>query len=117
MGLGDLAGMMGKMKQMQSQMQQMQQELEKKTVQASSGGGMVTAVVNGKGDLLELKIEPEAVDTEDLEMLEDLVKAAVNAALLKSRKEMQQQMQQQVSQLTGGINLPGMENIGKMLGL
>jgi len=112
-GLGDLAGMMGKVKEVQADMQRVQQELQNTTVEASSGGGMVTATVNGKGDLLELKIDPQAVDVKDLEMLEDLIKAAVNAAVAKS----QQQMQQEMAKLTGQLNIPGMDQLGKMLGL
>jgi len=110
MGIGDLAGMFGKVQEMQAKFQQAQEELRRKTVEAASGGGMVTAKVNGKGELLAIKIDPQAVDVNDLEMLEDLIKAAVNAAVEKS----QQLMQEELSKLTGGINLPGMDQLGKM---
>lgn len=111
-GFGDLANIMGQVKQMQANMKQMQEDLRKKTVQASSGGGMVTAAVNGQSELVALKIDPQAVDVHDLEMLEDLVKAAVNAALAKSQEEMKQEM----ARLTGGLNIPGLDNIAKMFG-
>ena len=110
MGLGDLTGMFGKVQEMQTKMQQMQEEAQKKVVEASSGGGMVTAKVNGKGDLLDLKIDAAVVDVNDLEMLEDLIKAAINAAVAKS----QQMLQEEMAKLTGGLNLPGMDQLGKM---
>lgn len=110
MGLGDLSGMFGKVQEMQAKMQQMQEEARKKVVEASSGGGMVTAKVNGKGDLIDLKIDATVVDVNDLEMLEDLIKAAVNAAVAKS----QQMLQEEMSKLTGGLNIPGMDQLGKM---
>ena len=110
MNIGDLAGMMGQVKQMQQKMAQTQEELQAKSVQGSSGGGMVTATVNGKGDLLEIKFDPAAIDPNDLEMLEDLTRAAVNAAVEKSR----QMMQEEMSKVTGGLNLPGMDQIMQM---
>ena len=109
-GIADLANIMGKFQDIQANMQQMQEELAKQTIEATSGGGMVTAKVTGKGELLGLKIDPQAVDLEDLEMLEDLVCAAVNAALTKS----QRQMQEKLSEITGGLNIPGLEHISKM---
>ena len=112
MGLGDMAGMFGKVQEMQAKMKQMQEEAQKKTVEASSGGGMVTAKVNGKGDLLDLKIDAAVVDVNDLEMLEDLIKAAVNAAVAKSH----QMLQEEMGKLTGGLNLPGMDQLSKMFG-
>jgi len=82
----------------------LQQELEGREVEATSGGGMVTAVVNGKQQLINLKIEKDAVDPEDVEMLEDLVTAAVNEAI----KQSQEMMQQEMSKVTGGMNIPGL---------
>ena len=111
-GLGDITKMLGQFKDIQANMQRMQEELAKKTVEASSGGGVVTARVNGKGELLNVTFDRDMVDTNDLELLEDLVKAAVNAAVSKSRE----QMQQQLSQLTGGLNLPGLEQLSSLLG-
>lgn len=112
MGLGDMAGMFGKVQEMQAKMKTMQEEMQKKSVQASSGGGMVTATVNGKGELIHIKIDTSAVDVNDIEMLEDLIKAAVNAAVAKSQKLLQEEM----GKLTGGLNIPGMDQLSKMLG-
>ena len=111
--IGDLAGMMGKIQQLQSNMKAMQEELQNQVVEAGSGGGMVTARVNGKFELVGLKIDRQAVDVNDVEMLEDLVKAAVNAAVAKSQEETRQKM----AQMTGGLNLPGLDKLGPMLGL
>jgi len=110
-GFGDLTKMLGQFKEIQSNMQQMQEDMAKRTSQASSGGGMVTAQVNGHGDLLDLKIDPESIDVNDIEMLEDLVKAAVNAAIAKNRQEVQEQM----SQITGGMNIPGLDMLSKLI--
>ena len=97
-----------KLQQMQQQMEeqlgQMQEEMAQETVEASSGGGVVTVEVNGNQEVLSVKIKPEAVDPDDLEMLEDLVLAAANAALEKSR-EMQRSA---MGQVTGGMLPPGM---------
>lgn len=90
--------------QMQQKMARMQEELETRQFEASAGGGMVTAVVNGKQRLQALKIEKGAVDPEDVEMLQDLVVAAVNEAVKKSQDVLKEEM----AKLTGGLNLPGM---------
>lgn len=100
-GMGNI---MKQAQQMQKRMAQLQEELEKKETEASSGGGMVTAVVNGKQQLLSLKIDPAAVDPEDVEMLQDLVTAAVNEAIKQSQKAAQEEM----GKLTGGLNIPGL---------
>jgi len=100
-GLGNI---MKQAQQMQQKMARLQQELEGREVEATSGGGMVTAVVNGKQQLINLKIEKDAVDPEDVEMLEDLVTAAVNEAI----KQSQEMMQQEMSKVTGGMNIPGL---------
>ncbi len=89
---------------MQAKMMRMQEELEEKTVEAASGGGMVTAVVNGKHELISLKIEKEVVDPEDIEMLQDLVVAAVNEGVRKA----QEMAQEEMSKITGGLNIPGL---------
>ncbi len=99
-----LGNMMKQAQQMQQKMGQMQQELETQQVEATSGGGMVTAVVNGRQKLLSLKIDPQVVDADDVEMLQDLISAAVNEAILKS----QEMMQAEMSKLTGGMNIPGL---------
>ncbi len=88
--------------QLQAKMASVQEEVGEQTVEASSGGGMVTAVVNGKQELLELKIAAEAA--EDIEMLQDMVVAAVNKALYDS----QDMMKDALSGLTGGLNIPGL---------
>ncbi len=100
-GLGDL---MKQAQRMKAEMERLQAEAALKTVEGSAGGGMVTAVANGKGELLSVKIDPEATRGEDLEMLQDLVTAAVNDALRKAREL----LTQEVSRLTGGLNLPGL---------
>lgn len=104
MSKGGLGNIMKQAQQMQRRMAELQQELENKKVEASSGGGMVTAVVSGKQQLLELRIDPTAVDPEDVEMLQDLVTAAVNEAL----KQSQQMAQEEMGKLTGGMNIPGL---------
>jgi hypothetical protein len=100
-GLGNI---MKQAQQMQKKMGQMQQEMETQQVEATSGGGMVTAVVNGRQKLLSLTIDPQCVDPDDVEMLQDLVSAAVNEAINKS----QEMMQSEMSKLTGGMNIPGL---------
>ncbi len=87
---------------MQQEMLRMQEELESREFEAKSGGGVVTAVVSGKRELLRLTIDPEAVDPEDVEMLQDLVVAAVNEALRAAESAANANM----SKLTGGMNLP-----------
>jgi len=89
---------------MQQEMLRMQEEQEKKTFTAKAGGGMVTASVNGKHELVELTINPEAVDPDDVEMLQDMVLAAVNEAMRTADAEAANNM----SRLTGGMNLGGL---------
>ena len=98
------ANMIKQAQKMQQQMLQMQQEMESKEYEATAGGGMVTAAVNGKHELLRLAIDPEAVDPEDVEMLQDMVIAAVNEAMRKADAEASASM----SKLTGGLNLGGL---------
>jgi len=98
-GLGDILKQAQKMK---AEMDRIQAEVATRTVEGSAGGGMVTAVANGKGDLLSLRIDPELVRGEDLEMLQDLVTAAANDALRKAREL----LAQEVSRLAGGFGLP-----------
>jgi DNA-binding YbaB/EbfC family protein len=99
-----LGNMMKQAQQMQKKMGQMQQEMESQQVEATAGGGMVTAVVNGRQKLLSLTIDPQCVDADDVEMLQDLISAAVNEAINKS----QEMMQAEMSKLTGGMNIPGL---------
>ena len=103
-GFGNMQQLMAQAQRMQAEMAKKQEQLAQQTVEASSGGGMVTAVVNGAHQLVDLKINPEAVDPDDVEMLEDLVKAAVGEALAKSDEMVAQGM----SSVAGGIHLPGM---------
>ncbi len=99
-----MAGMLKQAQKMQEQMSKLQEEAATKTVEATSGGGMVTAVVNGKQQLVSIKIEKEVVDPSDIEMLQDLVKAAVNEGLRKSQELLASEM----GKLTGGMNIPGL---------
>ena len=98
------AAMMKQAQKMQQEMLRMQQEMETKTYTAKSGGGMVTASVNGKHELVDLQINPEAVDPDDVEMLQDMVMAAVNEAMRTADSEVANNM----SKLTGGLNLGGL---------
>jgi DNA-binding YbaB/EbfC family protein len=100
-GFGD---MMKQIQKMQSKMEEIQKELENKRVEGSSGGGMVKVIANGKQEILEIKIDPEVVNKEDVEMLEDLILAAVNQAKEKSQEIQTEEM----SKLTGGLKLPGL---------
>ncbi|WP_066870021.1 YbaB/EbfC family nucleoid-associated protein [Clostridium mediterraneense] len=102
-GMGNMQNLMKQAQQMQRQMQQMQEELEVKEFEGTAGG-VVTAVVNGKKQLLNINIKPEAVDPDDVEMLEDLVLTAVNAAMKAAEEETESKM----GRLTGGMNIPGM---------
>ena len=104
MGGGMNMNMIKQAQKMQQDMLKMQEEMESKEYDATAGGGMVKAVVNGKHELLSLTINPEAVDPEDLEMLQDMVVAAVNEAMRKGEAEAAQNM----SKLTGGLNLGGL---------
>ena len=100
-GMGNL---MKQAQKVQQEMMKMQEELGSREVSAQAGGGMVEAVVNGKGQLLKLKLEPEVVDPADVEMLCDLVVAAVGEAQRRAQEMMQEEMQK----LTGGLNIPGL---------
>jgi DNA-binding YbaB/EbfC family protein len=102
--LGDL---MKQAQKMQEQMGKIQEESKKKTVEASAGGGMVVATVSGAMELVSLKIEKDVVNPEDLEMLQDLVVAAVNEALRRAH----QMVSEDMGKLTGGMNIPGMGNL------
>ncbi|MDD3840453.1 MAG: YbaB/EbfC family nucleoid-associated protein [Clostridia bacterium] len=101
---GNMNNMMKQAQKMQKQMLKMQQELEQKEVEATVGGGVVTVKANGKKEVVSIEIQPEAVDPEDVEMLEDLVIAAVNEALRKADEMVEQQMKK----VTGGMNIPGL---------
>lgn len=100
----DLGGLMQAAQKMQQDVQRLQEELGGKQVEATSGGGMVTVVANGRQEILSIKIDPQAVDARDVGMLEDLVSAAVNQALTKAKELAQREM----AALTGGLGLPGL---------
>ncbi|TYT75133.1 YbaB/EbfC family nucleoid-associated protein [Desulfobotulus mexicanus] len=102
--MGNMGQMMKQAQKMQQQMEKMQAEMADKTVEASAGGGMVRVVANGKQQILSIHMEKEVVDPEDVEMLQDLVQAAVNDALQKS----QEMMAAAMGQLTGGMKIPGL---------
>ena len=113
MARGGFPGMMGganmqqlarQAQKLQQQMTNMQEELDAREFEATSGGGMVTAKVNGKRELLALTIKPEAVDPDDVEMLEDMVMAAVNEALRTAADTVEREM----GKLTGGMGMPGL---------
>ncbi len=96
--------MLRQAQKMQQQMEQMQSELEQRTVEASSGGGAVTVTVSGKKDIKAIKISPDVIDADDVEMLEDLLLVAVNDALSKADEMMSSEM----GKITGGLNIPGL---------
>lgn len=98
--------LMRQAQQMQEKMKQVQEEAASKVIEASSGGGMVTVQVNGRQEVLSILIEPDVVNTEDIDMLQDLIAAAVNEGIRKSKEIMEEEMKK----LTGGLNLnlPGL---------
>ena len=98
------AAMMKQVQKMQQDMLRMQEEMERKTYTATTGGGMVKAEVNGKHEIVSLEINPEAVDPDDVEMLQDMVIAAVNEAMRNADADAANSM----SQMTGGLNLGGL---------
>ena len=98
------AAMIKQAQKMQQEMLRMQEEMENATYKATAGGGMVTAEVSGKHQVVSLEINPEAVDPEDVEMLQDMVIAAINEAMRNADNESANQM----SRLTGGLNLGGL---------
>ena len=104
MGGGNMQQLARQAQKLQQQMARMQEELEAREYVASAGGGMVSVKVNGKKEVLELTIKPEAVDPDDVEMLQDMVVAAVNEALRDAGDTMEREM----GKLTGGLGMPGL---------
>ena len=104
MGMGNMNKMMKQAQQMQKQMADLQAELEEREVEATAGGGMIKVVVTGKQELKSVEINPEALDPDDVELLQDMVLAAVNEALRKA----QDMNQEEMKKITGGMNIPGM---------
>ena len=101
---GNMNNLLKQAQKLQKQMEETKEELGKRTVEVSTGGGAVTCIANGDKHILEIKIKPEVVDPEDVEMLEDLVLAAVNEAIKKADEMVASEM----GKLTGGMNIPGM---------
>lgn len=102
-GMGNMNNMIKQAQKMQKDMMKVQEELELRQIEASAGGGAVTVVVTGKKELVSIKIKPEVVDPEDVEMLQDLILAAVNEAIRKAEEMVSGEM----GKLTGGLGLPG----------
>jgi DNA-binding YbaB/EbfC family protein len=100
-GLGD---MMKQAQKLQSKMVELQEELADKTVEATAGGGMVTVVINGRQEIISLTIDPEVVDRQEIEMLQDLIIAAVNDGIRRA----QQIWADEMKKLTGGMSIPGL---------
>ena len=103
----NMSRMLKQVQKMQADMMRVQEELGGKTVEATAGGGMVKVVANGHQEIVSIAIDPEAVDPEDVEMLQDMVLAAVNEAL-RSAKEM---AADEMAKVTGGLNIPGMPGL------
>jgi hypothetical protein len=103
-GPGGIGGAFGELFRHAARIKERIAELQKREVQGTAGGGMVTATVNGRGELVSLRIEREVVNPEDVEMLQDLVVAAVNQAVRNSREA----LQEEISRLTGGLRIPGL---------
>ncbi len=103
--LGNLGGMLKQAKALQENMQKMQETLAAQRYDADAGAGMVRAQVNGKGELVQIKIDPGA--TQDIELLEDMITAAVSAANRKAQESMKSEM----AKLTGGLNIPGLSEL------
>jgi len=103
-GMPNMGNLLKKAQQLQEKMAALQEELSEKTVETSAGGGMVTVIATGKQEIASIKIDPEVVNQEDIEMLEDLVLAAVNDALFQAK----QMVSEEMTKLTGGVNIPGL---------
>ncbi len=100
----NFGNIMKQAKKMQEQIGQLQQELETKTIEAQAGGGMVRVVVNGKFNIVSMKIEKDVVNPEDIEMLQDLIAAAINEGIRKA----QEMASTEMAKITGGLGIPGL---------
>lgn len=101
-GFSNMGNLMKQAQQLQTKMARLQEELGEKTVEASSGGGMVTIVVNGRQEVLSIKIDREVINPDDADMLQDLILAAVNDGIVRAKNMVNEEM----SRITGGMNLP-----------
>ncbi len=101
---GNMANMMKKVQKLQADMAKLQEELKTRTLESTAGGGAIKVVVNGEKQVVSVKIDPAAVDPEDIEILEDMIMAAMNEAL----KKVDDMMSQEMGKLTGGMKIPGM---------
>jgi len=101
---GNMNKMMKQVQKMQQDMMKLQEELAERKVESTAGGGAVKVVANGKNEIISIEIKPEAVDPEDVEMLQDLITAAVNEAL----RQAQEMVSQEMGKITGGLKIPGM---------
>jgi DNA-binding YbaB/EbfC family protein len=99
-----MGGVLKQAKDMMANMEAMKEKLGEEQIEASAGGGMVTVVMSGKMEVLSVKIDPEIANTDDLEMLETLVRAAVNEASLKAKEMVKEKM----AEMTGGLDIPGL---------
>ncbi|HUU80573.1 MAG TPA: YbaB/EbfC family nucleoid-associated protein [Acidobacteriota bacterium] len=106
-GIPNMGQLMKQAQQFQSKMAKLQEELGDRTVEASSGGGMVTVVINGRQEILSLNIDKEVIDPNDPEMLRDLIMAAINDAMSRAKAMMNEEM----GKLTKGINIPGLPGL------
>ncbi|MGI6586420.1 MAG: YbaB/EbfC family nucleoid-associated protein [Gracilibacteraceae bacterium] len=100
---GNMNNMMKQVQKMQREMAKLQEEVEQRTVEASSGGGAVKVVANGKKEIISITIKPEVIDPDDAEMLQDLVVAAINEAM----RQADEMISKEMSKITGGLNIPG----------
>ncbi len=107
MNFGNMGKMMQQVQKMQQDMERLQAEIDQKTVEAQAGGGVVRVVCNGAMEIIEVDIDPDVVDPEDVDLLRDLVIAAVNEALREAREMVNEEMQK----ITGGLNLPNLPGI------
>ncbi len=101
---GNMNNMIKQVQKMQKEMQKVQAELEEKELEVTAGGGAITVKINGKREILDIQIKPEVVDPDDVEMLQDLIVAAVNEAL----REVEETASKEMGKLTGGMNMPGL---------
>ena len=107
-----LGNLMKEAQKMQAEMAKMQEAAKQKTVEASAGGGMVTVVASGAGEIVSITIDKEVVNPDDIEMLQDLIIAACNEGLRRASEMVNEEM----SKITGGLQIPGMGDLGNLFG-